>query len=86
MVMLDEPTAALGVEQTAMVLELVRTLRDRGLGVLLISHNLVDVFDVSDRIVVLRQGRNAGDFVTKQTTPDEVVLAITGGHHLARPA
>ena len=62
LVILDEPTAALGVAQTAQVLDLVRRLRERGLGVILISHNLADVFAVADRIVVLRLGRNAGEF------------------------
>ncbi|MFG1924695.1 ATP-binding cassette domain-containing protein [Cryptosporangium sp. NPDC048952] len=77
-VILDEPTAALGVEQTAQVLDLIRRLRDRGLAVLLISHNLADVRAVSDRIVVLRLGRNAGEFRTAESTPEEVVGAITG--------
>lgn len=78
-VMLDEPTAALGVEQTAQVLDLIRRLRDRGLAVLVISHNLADVRAISDRIVVLRLGRNAGDFRTAESTPEAVVAAITGG-------
>ena len=60
--LLDEPTAALGVAQTAQVLELIRSLRERGLGVVVISHNLVDVFEVADRIFVLRLGKQAGDF------------------------
>jgi len=77
-VILDEPTAALGVEQTAQVLDLIRRLRDRGLAVLVISHNLADVRAVSDRIVVLRLGRNAGDFRTTDSTPEAVVAAITG--------
>ncbi|WP_426513650.1 ATP-binding cassette domain-containing protein [Dactylosporangium sp. McL0621] len=77
-VILDEPTAALGVEQTAQVLGLIRRLRDRGLAVLVISHNLADVRAVSDRIAVLRLGRNAGEFVTADTTPEAVVAAITG--------
>jgi D-xylose transport system ATP-binding protein len=77
-VILDEPTAALGVEQTAQVLALIRRLRDRGLAVLVISHNLADVRAVSDRIAVLRLGRNNGDFVTAETTAEAVVAAITG--------
>ncbi|RSM46493.1 sugar ABC transporter ATP-binding protein [Actinoplanes sp. ATCC 53533] len=77
-VILDEPTAALGVEQTAQVLDLIRRLRDRGLAVLVISHNLADVRAVSDRIVVLRLGRNSGDFRTAESTPAAVVAAITG--------
>ena len=76
---LDEPTAALGVEQTAQVLDLIRRLRDRGLAVLVISHNLADVRAISDRIVVLRLGRNAGEFRTAESTPEAVVAAITGG-------
>ncbi len=78
-VILDEPTAALGVEQTAQVLGLIRRLRDRGLAVLLISHNLADVQTVGDRTVVLRLGRNAGEFRTAEATPESVVAAITGG-------
>ena len=62
LVMLDEPTAALGVRQTAQVLELIKRLRERGYGVVVISHNLADVFEVADRIFVLRLGRKAGDF------------------------
>ncbi len=77
-VLLDEPTAALGVEQTARVLDLIRRLRDRGLAVMVISHNLADVFQVSDRIWVLRLGRNAGTFRTASSTQAEVVAAITG--------
>ena len=61
-VMLDEPTAALGVAQTEQVLELIKRLRERGLGVIVISHNLANVFEVADRIFVLRLGRQAGDF------------------------
>src|SRR5262249_43789571 len=59
-VLLDEPTAALGVAQTAQVLALIKRLREQGLGVVVISHNLADVFEVADRIIVLRLGRNAG--------------------------
>ena len=77
-VLLDEPTAALGVAQTAMVYSLVRRLRDRGLAVVVISHNMADVFAVADRISVLRLGRNAGEFVPSESRPDQVVAAITG--------
>ncbi|HEX5510326.1 MAG TPA: ATP-binding cassette domain-containing protein [Actinomycetales bacterium] len=77
-VMLDEPTAALGVAQTAEVLNLVETLRDQGLGVLLISHNMADVLAVADRVAVLRLGRNNGDFEVPHTTNEEIVAAITG--------
>jgi D-xylose transport system ATP-binding protein len=76
--LLDEPTAALGVAQTAQVLELIKRLRERGLGVVVISHNLADVFAVADRIVVLRLGRVAGRFTVGEATQEEVVAAITG--------
>jgi D-xylose transport system ATP-binding protein len=78
LVILDEPTAALGVQQTEQVLNLVRRLRDGGLGVVLISHNLADVFEVADRIVVLRLGRNAGEYTASDSNRNEVVAAITG--------
>ena len=61
-VILDEPTAALGVRQTAQVLDLIKRLRDQGHGVVVVSHNLADVFAVADRIFVLRLGQQAGDF------------------------
>ncbi|GAC1320068.1 MAG: ATP-binding cassette domain-containing protein [Thermoleophilaceae bacterium] len=77
-VLLDEPTAALGVSQTAQVLELVKRLRERGLGVVMISHNLADVFQVVDRIFVLRLGQKAGDYDVGNTTREEIVGAITG--------
>ena len=79
-VILDEPTAALGVAQTAQVLALVKRLREQGLGVVVITHNLHEVFEVSDRIIVLRLGRRAATFNHAETTPDEVVSAITGAH------
>jgi D-xylose transport system ATP-binding protein len=78
LVVLDEPTAALGVAQTAQVLELVKRLRERGLGVIIVSHNLADVFAVADRIVVLRLGRNAGEFPADASRHSDVVGAITG--------
>jgi D-xylose transport system ATP-binding protein len=77
-VILDEPTAALGVAQTQQVRELIKQLRRQGLGVVLISHNLNDVFEVADRIIVLRLGRRVATFKRAATTPDEVVAAITG--------
>jgi D-xylose transport system ATP-binding protein len=79
LVILDEPTAALGVAQTEQVLELVRRLGSQGLGVMLISHNLHDVFETADRISVLRLGRNVGVFERRQTTQQAVVEAITAG-------
>jgi D-xylose transport system ATP-binding protein len=78
LVILDEPTAALGVAQTAQVLGLVGRLRERGLGVILISHNLADVFAVADRIVVLRLGRNGGEYPAESSHHQAVVTAITG--------
>jgi len=77
-VILDEPTAALGVAQTAQVLALVKRLREQGLGVLMISHNLADVFEVADRVVVLRLGKVAGVYSVRDTTQEEIVGAITG--------
>jgi D-xylose transport system ATP-binding protein len=77
-VLLDEPTAALGVPQTKQVLDLIRRLRERDLGVVVISHNLANVFEVADRIVVLRLGRVAGSFDSESTTEEHVVSAITG--------
>jgi D-xylose transport system ATP-binding protein len=77
-VLLDEPTAALGVAQTEQVLNLVGRLKERGLGVVVISHNLEDVFQVADRIVVLRLGRREATFDVSKTTREEVVAAITG--------
>jgi D-xylose transport system ATP-binding protein len=77
-VLLDEPTAALGVEQTSQVKDLIRRLRERGLGVVVISHNLADIFDISDRIIVLRLGRRVATFDTHSTNQESVVGAITG--------
>jgi D-xylose transport system ATP-binding protein len=79
LVILDEPTAALGVAQTEQVLALVRRLGEQGLAVVIISHNLHDVFETANRITVLRLGRNVGIFDRQQTTPEEVVHAITAG-------
>ena len=79
LVMLDEPTAALGVRQTAQVLELIKRLRDRGYGVVVISHNLADVFEVADRIFVLRLGQKAGDFRRARPVRTRWSRAITVG-------
>lgn len=78
-VILDEPTAALGVAQTAQVLELVRRLADNGLGVALISHNMNEIFAVSDRIAALYLGRMAAEVKTSDVTHAQVVELITGG-------
>jgi D-xylose transport system ATP-binding protein len=79
LVILDEPTAALGVAQTRQVLDLVKRLGDQGLAVVLISHNLHDVFEVATRITVLRLGRDVGVYERERTTQQEVVQAITAG-------
>jgi D-xylose transport system ATP-binding protein len=79
LVILDEPTAALGVAQTRQVLDLVKRLGQQGLGVVLVTHNMHDVFEVADRITVLRLGQNVAEFATKEVTPAKVVEAITAG-------
>jgi D-xylose transport system ATP-binding protein len=79
LVILDEPTAALGVAQTAQVLALVKRLADRGLAVVLVSHNLHDIFEVATRITVLRLGRDVGVYERAKTTQREIVEAITAG-------
>ena len=78
-VFLDEPTAALGVAQTRQVLDLVTRLAEQGIAVVLVSHNLIDVFEVANRISVLRLGRNVGVYEREKTTPEEIVEAITLG-------
>lgn len=89
LVLLDEPTAALGVAQTRQVLDLVRRLAEQGLGVVLISHNLADVFEAADRIAVLYLGRMAAQVRTADVTHGQVVELITAGRSgelgLARP-
>ena len=88
-VLLDEPTAALGVAQTRQVLDLVRRLAEQGLGVVLISHNMADVFEVADRIATLYLGRMVAELPAKETTHSQVVELITAGRSgnlgLARP-
>jgi D-xylose transport system ATP-binding protein len=84
-VLLDEPTAALGVVQTKQVLNLIRTLRERQLGVVIISHNLADVFDVADRIIVLRLGGRVATFNVHGVSAEDVVAAITGAEFGAAP-
>ena len=78
-VILDEPTAALGVAQTRQVLDLVKRLGDQGLGVIVITHNLHDVFEVADRVAVLRLGQMVATFAADGTTQQEIVEAITAG-------
>jgi D-xylose transport system ATP-binding protein len=78
-VILDEPTAALGVVQTEQVLDLVKRLADQDLGVVLISHNLNDVFEVSDRITVLRLGETVDEYMKDDVTQQDIVHAMTSG-------
>jgi fructose transport system ATP-binding protein len=77
-IIMDEPTAALGVRQSRQVLDLVRRIRDRGLSVVLISHNMPDVFDVADRIAIMRLGRRVAVLRTRETTMTEVVSIMVG--------
>jgi D-xylose transport system ATP-binding protein len=90
LVILDEPTAALSVKQTDQVLGLIEELRDQGLGVILITHNLTDLMRVANRVVVLRLGHNAGEFVIDKDTmrhiEQAIVAAITGASWPPRPA
>jgi D-xylose transport system ATP-binding protein len=78
LLMLDEPTASLGFEQTNQLLDLIEELRDRGSGVLLISHNMGDIKAVADRVAVLRLGRNNGLFNVSTTSQEQIISAITG--------
>lgn len=77
-IVLDEPTAALGVAQTAEVLHLIGRLRERGLGVLMVSHNMADVLSVADTVAVLRLGRNNGVFRARESSQEQIITAITG--------
>jgi D-xylose transport system ATP-binding protein len=85
-VLLDEPTAALGVVQTRQVLNLIVRLREQGLAVVVISHNLRDVFEVVDRVTVMRLGRRAGVYNIRTTTPERIIGAITGAEFGDAPA
>ena len=82
-VLMDEPTAAISVRQVAEVLNLIRRLRDSGMAVILISHRMPDVFDVCDRVVVMRRGRKVADKAIPSTSPEEVTGLITGAIHVA---
>ena len=84
--LLDEPTAALGIAERRNVLELIKSLRDTGIGILIISHNLPDVFDVADRITVLRRGECVGTVATDEVEANDVVAMITGLSHKADAA
>ena len=85
LVLLDEPTAALGIVQTKQIIDLIKRLKDGGLGVIVISQNLADVFAVADRVAVLRLGRMAGDFEIGKSSQEEIVAAITGAEFGERP-
>ncbi len=78
LMIMDEPTAALGVPEQLKVLELVHTLRERGVPIILISHNMQDVFAVADRVIVMRRGRNVGERLTKETNNNEIVGLMVG--------
>jgi len=86
LLIMDEPTAALGVQEQRKVLDLVRLLRSQGIPVIIISHQMYDVFAVSDRLVVMRRGKKVAERVTKQTNTDEVVSLITGAEEVWKPA
>lgn len=75
---MDEPTAALGITEQKKVLDLVRTLRDQGLGIIVISHQLHDIFSVTDRLVIMRREFKVAERMTKETNPDEIVGLIVG--------
>jgi ABC-type sugar transport system ATPase subunit len=79
LLIMDEPTAALGVPEQREVLALIHRLKASGVGIIFISHNLHDIFAVSDRIVVLERGRKAGERLAKETDGDEVVKLMMGG-------
>ncbi|SHI13450.1 ATP-binding cassette domain-containing protein [Streptomyces sp. 3214.6] len=78
LLLLDEPTASLGLEQTGQLLDLIEELRDQGIGVLLISHNMGDIKAVADRVAVLRLGRNNGQFDVNTTSQEQIIASITG--------
>jgi simple sugar transport system ATP-binding protein len=82
-VLMDEPTAAISVRQVAEVLNLIRNLRDRGIAVVIISHRMPDVFDVADRVIVMRRGRKVADKKIASSSPEEVTGLITGAIDLA---
>ena len=84
-IFMDEPTAALGVVQRERVLENIRRVRDRGITVVLISHNMPEVLAVSDRVEVLRMGRRVARFTTSQTSVDQLVSAMTGALTIEEP-
>jgi ABC-type sugar transport system ATPase subunit len=87
LLIMDEPTAALGVAEQRKVLDLIRVLRSQNIPVIVISHQLYDIFSVTDRLVIMRRGKKVAERITKETTPDQVVGLITGSEEVgqARP-
>lgn len=84
LLIMDEPTAALGVHEQRKVLDLVRVLRAQNIPIIIISHQLYDIFTVTDRLVIMRRGKKVAERKTKETTPDEVVGLITGSQEVAQ--
>jgi simple sugar transport system ATP-binding protein len=84
LLIMDEPTAALGVQEQRKVLDLVRVLRSQNIPIIVISHQLHDIFSVTDRLVIMRRGRKVAERRTKETTPDEVVGLIIGSEEVTR--
>ena len=81
---MDEPTAALGISEQKKVLDLVRVLKSHGLGIIIISHQMYDVFSVTDRLIVMRRGVKVGERITKDTKPDEIVSLIVGAETVGK--
>ena len=84
LLIMDEPTAALGVHEQSKVLDLVRLLRSHNIPIIIISHQLYDIFSVTDRLVIMRRGKKVAERITKDTTPEEVVGLITGSEEVER--
>ncbi len=84
LLIMDEPTAALGVHEQRKVLDLVRLLRSQNIPIIVISHQLYDIFSVTDRLVIMRRGKKVAERITKDTNPDEVVGLITGSEEVER--
>jgi simple sugar transport system ATP-binding protein len=84
LLIMDEPTAALGVQEQRKVLDLVRVLRSQNIPIIVISHQLYDIFSVTDRLVIMRRGKKVAERLTRETTPDEVVGLITGAEEVAQ--
>jgi ABC-type sugar transport system ATPase subunit len=84
LLIMDEPTAALGVHEQRKVLDLVRLLRSQNIPIIIISHQLYDIFSVTDRLVIMRRGKKVAERITKDTTPEDVVGVITGSEEVER--